>query len=373
MTGLSIAFVLLCTTWIVFGLGALWWVRSRPRACLDRQLRAVSVLKPLCGADPQLETNLESFFQQRYPSYQLVFGVQDPVDPAIPVVKRLLERYPDVDAALVIHSGTNSINPKVDNLMGMVETARHDCLLVSDSNILVQPDYLASTVAELDQEGLSLVTNLFVGRGEDTLGSILENVRLNGFCAAGAALPTLLGEALVIGKSMLFSRRVFETLGGFERVRNVIAEDFVMAKMYAHAGYEVRIATSFIDNITGRASVKQFLDRQLRWAMLRSRLRPLAQFAEVITSPLALMPFAWVLLGPYAALWTLGLLWLRDAGGWLTLRGTKGLVLPLLLAPLCEALMLMVWLRAPLKRHLSWRGHRVRLGAGTLAYSRMVT
>lgn len=219
------------------------------------------------------------------------------------------------------------------------------------------------------EEENGLVTNLFAGTGEDGLGSSLENVQLNGFCAAGAALPTLLGDALIIGKSMLFSKKVFEELGGFRRVADVLAEDYVMGKLFQHGGYRVRIAPTVLDNVTRGMSVRAFVQRQQRWAMLRSRLRPAAQLLEPLTSPLALLPVAWWLMGPAAALtWTLTLLALRDVGGWVALRGFRNAWLPALLSPLRELFMLFVWFRAPLKRHVIWRGHKVRLGAGTLVF-----
>lgn len=343
---------------------------AEERAGRARELPPVSVLKPLCGKDAGLAANLESFFLQDHPSLELVFGVQRPDDPAIAVVQELAARYPDANVKLVVHPGGSAINPKVDNLLGMLPHATHDLLLISDSNVRAPAHYVSEMVETLlsDEEN-GLVTNLFAGTGEDGLGSSLENVQLNGFCAAGAALPTLLGDALIIGKSMLFSKKVFEALGGFRRVADVLAEDYVMGKLFQHGGYRVRIAPTVLDNVTRGMSVRAFVQRQQRWAMLRSRLRPAAQLLEPLTSPLALLPVAWWLMGPAAALtWTLTLLALRDVGGWVALRGFRNAWLPALLSPLRELFMLFVWFRAPLKRHVIWRGHKVRLGAGTLVF-----
>lgn len=330
----------------------------------------VTVLKPLCGADACLEENLESFFRQSYPSFELVFGVENPRDPAIAVVERLIARHPAVRARLVRHAGGGGMNPKVSNLMGMVAAAEHDLLLVSDSNVRAPSHYLAEMVETLLADPRNgLVTNLFAGAGEDGLGAALENVQLNGFCAAGAALPTLLGDALVIGKSMLFSRARFESLGGFARVANVLAEDFVIGKMFQHAGLRVRIAPTVLDNVTRGMSLRSFLQRQQRWAMLRARLRPAAQLLEPVSSPLIMLPVALWLMGPAGLTWTLALLALRDVGGWVALRGWHRAWLPALLSPVRELAMLVVWFRAPLKRHVIWRGHKVRLGAGTLVFA----
>lgn len=333
-------------------------------------LPPVTVLKPLCGTDAGLEANLESFFLQDHPQLELVFGVQCPDDPAIGVVRDLALRHPEVAVKLVVHAGGGAINPKVDNLMGMLPHASHDLLLISDSNVRAPAHYVSEMVETLRADPKNgLVTNLFAGTGEDGLGSALENVQLNGFCAAGSALPTLMGDVLVIGKSMLFSRRSFDALGGFRRVADVLAEDYVMGKLFQHGGYRVRIAPTVLDNVTRGMTVRGFLQRHQRWAMLRSRLRPAAQLAEPLTSPLALFPLAWWGMGPAAALtWVLALLALRDVGGWVALRGFRHAWLPALLSPLRELCMLLVWMRAPLKRHVVWRGHKVRLGAGTLVF-----
>jgi len=333
-------------------------------------LPPVTVLKPLCGADPGLSGNLESFFAQDYPEYEIVFGVEDPEDPAIGVAERLCRQHPRIQARIVVHRGSGATNPKVRNLLGMLPSARHDLLLVSDSNVRVPPHYLRDMVgAKLGAARVGLVSSLFAGRGEDTLGAALENVQLNGFCAAGATLPTTMGDAAVIGKSLLFSRAAFEQLGGFSRVAHLLAEDYVMGKMFQHAGYEVRLGSTVVDNVTTRMSVGAYLRRHLRWSMLRLRLRPLAYLLEPMTSPLALLPIAWLGLGPTALPWTFGLLCLRDVGGWIALRGLRRAWIPLLLSPLRELSIFLVWLYAPLERHVTWRGHRVRIGAGTLLFA----
>jgi ceramide glucosyltransferase len=398
MTALAFVLIGLCSVWTLLGIVAV--IRAtrgqrlpesvRPvesplrlssalsdgRAVDERAGRAldlppVSVLKPLCGADAGLEENLESFFVQNHPSFELVFGVQNAEDPAVAVVRTLCARFPEVDAKLVVHSGAGGINPKVDNLVGMLPHATHDLVLISDSNVRAPAGYVSEMVETLlSDPKAGLVTNLFAGTGEDGLGAALENTQLNGFCAAGAALPTLLGDALIVGKSMLFSRSTFEALGGFRRVSDVLAEDYVMGKMFQHGGFKVRIAPSVLDNVTRGMSVRAFMQRQLRWAMLRARLRPAAQLLEPITSPLAMLPVAIGLMGPAAGLtWAMTLLALRDVGGWVALRGWKNAWIPALLSPARELLMLVVWFRAPLKRHVIWRGHRVRLGAGTLVFA----
>lgn len=359
--------LLVASLWNVAGLVAV--VRTtRRRAPAGLRAPAVSVLKPLCGCDADLSGNLESFFQQDHPDFELVFGAVDENDPALPVARALAARYPNVRCRVVTHPGGKALNPKIDNLMGLLPEARHDLLLVSDSNVRAPVHMLQEMAVLYATERAGLVTHLFAGVGENSLGAALENVELCGFTAAGVALPTALGDALVVGKSMLFSRQRLEELGGFERLADVLAEDFVLGKTFAHAGARVIVAPTVLSNVTRDMSLRGMAARHLRWSMLRFRLRPVAAALEPLTSPLALLPLAWWLMGPWALLWASTLLALRDGGGWLALRGRKRWYLPLVLSPLRELTALVVWAIAPIKQHVSWRGKRYRLGAGTLLY-----
>jgi ceramide glucosyltransferase len=356
------------TLWIIAGLIAVLVVTRRRIEPSQTALPAVSVLKPLCGRDADLEKNLESFFAQDHQDFELLFGVTDAADPALDVARTLAQRHPNVPSRVVVHAGAGALNPKVDNLLGLLPAARHDLVLVSDSNVRAEPGYVRELAALYARERPGLVTNLFAGVGEDSLGAALENVQLCGFCAAGIALPTLLGDPLLVGKSALFSKRRLERLGGLRRLSDVLAEDFVMGKTFAHAGERVVVAPTVLDNVTRNMTLGGMLARHLRWSMLRFRLRPVAAALEPIASPLALLPVAWLLLGPWAVAWAVVLLGLRDVGGWVALRGSRRWYVPLALAPLRELLVLVAWAVAPFKQHVSWRGKRFRLGAGTLLY-----
>jgi ceramide glucosyltransferase len=356
------------TVWIVAGFVAVF-VSTRRRVVIASAPPPVSVLKPLCGRDADLASNLESFFRQDHPSFELVFGVQDPSDPALEVVREQSARHPHVPCRIVVHAGEGALNPKVDNLLGILPQARHDLVLVSDSNVRAPAHYVRELATLHAKERPGLVTNLFAGVGEDTLGAALDNVQLSGFCAAGTALPTLLGDPILVGKSALFSRRRLERLGGLRRLSDVLAEDFVMGRTFGHAGERVLLAPTVLANVTRQLSVRGMFARHLRWSMLRFRLNPAAAALEPVASPLALLPVAWFLIGPWALAWATALLVLRDTGGWALLRGASRVYLPLVLSPLREIVILAAWLVAPFKQHVEWRGKRFRLGAGTLLYA----
>jgi len=329
----------------------------------------VSVLKPLSGADEDLYENLRSFFEQDLPELQLVFGVTDDDDAALPIVLRLQREFPSVPCEVVVHEGGPALNPKVQNLLGMLPRATHDLVLISDSNVRAPRHYVRELVHVHSAPGVGMVTNLFAGTRERTLGAAIENVQLNGFIAAGSALPTLSGDAAVIGKSTLFSRSTLDRLGGLTHLSCVLAEDFVLGKMFQNAGERVLIAPTVLESPNRDRSLSAAFGRHLRWSMLRWRLRPAVALLEPLTSPLVVLPFAYSLFGSLAGLWLLLILAVRDLGGWVLLRGWSRAWIPIVLGPVRELAAPFAWLIGLFKRHVSWRGQRLRLSAGTLLYA----
>jgi ceramide glucosyltransferase len=366
--GLASLLVAACSVWNIAGWLALLRV-TRASSIPSVRPAAVSVLKPLNGADDGLYQNLRSFFEQDHPELELVFGVTNAGDPALAVVARLRREFPNVLCRVAIHEGSSALNPKVRNLLGMLPHASHDLLLISDSNVRAPKHYVSELARLHASTGAGIVTNLFAGSDERTLGAALENVQLNGFCAAGSALPTLNGDAAIIGKSTLFSRATLDRLGGLSRLSCVLAEDFILGKMFENAGLRVVIAPTVLESPNRALSLRATFARHLRWSMLRWRLRPLAALLEPLTSPLLILPCAWQLFGSAAWLWFLAMLAIRDLGGWVVLRGWQRAWIPVLLGPVRELAAPIVWLAGALKRHVTWRGQRLRLSAGTLLYA----
>jgi ceramide glucosyltransferase len=359
--------VTLTTSWTVLGTLAVAKATRKPseRHSASR-VPAVTVLKPLAGADPSLYDNLKSFFEQDHPDLELIFGVEREEDPALAVVRRLIAEHPLVKATVVVHKQLSGLNPKVRNLRGMIPHARNDLVLISDSNIRAPRHYVRQLAAiKASDPAVGLLTNLVAGEGSGSLGSELESVQLSGFIAAGAALPTTVGDATVIGKSMLMSRWELDAMGGLDTVVDILAEDYVIGKMFERAGKKVVVAPTVLSNVVGPIDLGAVFDRHLRWSMMRARLRPFFFLIEPLTVPLFVLPAAIIVLGSWAFAWLVTMWMLRDVGGWLLLRGRRGLLAPLCLGGLRDLLALVVWTATPFKRHVAWRGNRVRVGAGT--------
>lgn len=348
---------------------------SRAPEALDAEPEGVTVLKPLCGLDAGLADNLRSFFAQDHPRFELLFGVEGEDDPAVSVVKMLMREHPHVRARLVIHRGSRGINPKVSNLRATLEARppSYDLLLISDSNARVLPSYVRQMHAVMRAQDAGLVCSLVTGVDDRTLGATLDNSAMNSDVSPSLALLNLARiHPAVLGKSMLFRRSVFEALGGFESVASLLAEDYVIGRMFAEAGYRVAIAPERVRSPIVDSTVRSFVQRQLRWAAMRWKLAPSSSISEPLTRPLGALLLALAMGAPLAlaCAWAAALMVVRDGYFHCASRGRRGLGRALVSAPLRELLSLWVALAAPFVRDVCWRNKRVRLSAGTRLYVR---
>ncbi len=369
-----VAIVTVTTT--VGSMFALFWATRRKKlATVD--LPPISVFKPLRGLDEELEQNLRSFFLIDYPRYELLFCVADADDPAIAVVEALRREFPDRDATLIAGCPHYGLNPKVRNLAAMERIRKYDVILVSDSNVRVRPSYLRETAAYLDSPKVGLVSNIFVGVGEESAGAVMENLELNGFIAGGVAAAGLVGATCVVGKSMLIPSAVLRAIGGFAAVRNVLAEDQVIGIRVQQAGYQIKLSHHVIENVNRERSFRWFLNRHSRWYKIRRRVAPLAFAIEPAANPAA-VGVVWAFSGESGIAWG-GLLLLvgmgmaRDALQTRWLRGSFPRMRDLLLSPAKDLLLLPVWFDAIVNRRINWRGHRFLVGRMTRLRSSRAT
>jgi len=355
-------------TTTLFALGCVFWVTRRRRSLVDHT-PPVTIYKPLKGLDEGLETNLRSFFELDYPTYQLLFCVADPADPAAALVGRLLREYPEHDARLVLGCPVFGLNPKIESLAAMEPFRRHETILISDSNVRVRPSYLRETACYLAEPGVGLVTNLFAGIEEEHSGAALENLQLNGTVAGGVALASVLRITCVVGKSMMLPVRVLEAIGGFASVRNLLAEDQTIGMKVRKAGYSIRLSHHVIANVNRHRSFRWFLNRHSRWFKIRRRLS-LPTFLTEPALNLTTVGLVWALSGESGVAWgglvvLVGLGMVRDAAQTYRLRGEFPRVRHLLLSPVKDLFLLPVWFDALLNRRIDWRGHRFVIGRFT--------
>jgi len=331
----------------------------------------VSIFKPLAGCDEELEANLDSFASVDYPSFEILFGVASLSDPALPWARRFVARHSNLDARIVVTDPNAATNPKVAQLVGLERAANGDVYVISDSNVRVSKRYLWSLVAELADERVGMVTSLFAGTGERTLGAALENLQL---CVSSA--PGLLAlkavarrSPMTVGKSMAMRRRDLARLGGFLPVGDMLAEDYVLGRRFLDAGFELRTSLDLVENRNVRCSVARTIERHTRWSKLRRSLFPAGFAAEPLITPIVAASLG-MLAAPgieTVAMFAIAC-FLQSAGALVAVRLLRGRWLSWRYIPLeivRSYVTFFCWLRACGSRRIEWRGHSFLLGPGS--------
>lgn len=246
----------------------------------------ISILKPLKGLDDNLFDNLASFCTQDYPEYEIIFSLQDHNDPAYKVARKIKDKYPEKNISIIVEKCNIGLNPKVNNLIPAYKASQHDYVLISDSNVIVDKNYLKEIVKHMKDPNVGLVSNVIKGVGGRTIGSILENLHLNSFIIGSVCfLDKFFKMPCVIGKSMLMRKKDLEAIGGFKAVKDVLAEDYVIGEKIHQMGKKVVLSNYAINNVNEYWGIRRFLNRHTRWGKLRWRLGGIKYISELISNP----------------------------------------------------------------------------------------
>jgi ceramide glucosyltransferase len=336
---------------------------SMPRAGTQP---GVSILKPLRGEDAALAENLRSFLRQDYPVFQLVCGVADAGDPAATVVRQLIAEFPDADIALVIDATQRGTNLKVANLRNMLPAAKHDLLVLADSDMRVGAGYLAAVTAPLIADStVGLVTCLYRAISAGGLWSDLASLHINyGFLPQAVVGESLGKGAGCFGATMAFDRATLAATGGFEALADMLADDHALGQAVRRLGKQVMLSPHIVDDIVAEDSFLGLFRHELRWART-IRLVAAAGFAgSVVTYPLPLALLA-LCLGaapiPAAMMLVLALL-VRGISARRIDRALRLKAAPLWLLPVRDLLSFGVFLASFLGRSVAWRDRRFRIG-----------
>ena len=274
----------------------------------------ITILKPLHGDEPLLEAALASNFQQDYPTFQLVFGLQDAKDPALAILERLSQRFPHVAMEVVIDRSQHGANRKIGNLINMLPHARHDMLVIADSDMHVAPDYLTRLVAQM-QPGVGLVTTLYSGlAASNSLPGNLGAANINHAFLPGALLARALGRQDCLGATMALTRETLEQVGGLHALVDHLADDAVLGQLVLKQGLRVALADTVPATTVPETQMPTLFAHELRWARTVKSLVP-AEFAvSAVQYPLFWAALTVGVSGGMAWAWLLfGLTWLVRA------------------------------------------------------------
>ncbi len=275
----------LCAVLTLFGMATCvaGWIsvvrfgRTPKQTPVDRP--PVTILRPLCGNEPLLEEALESCCRLAYPDYQIVFGVQNPADPALAMVTRLRERHPDHDIAVVVDSTLHGGNRKA---------ARHDIVVVCDSDLHLPTDYLDSLLVTLERPGTGLVTCVYAGlpAAESGLPAAMGATWITHTFLPGVMLSRSLGREDCLGSTVLMRRDILERAGGFAGVSDLLAEDNVLGQRVRKLGLNVRLADTVVAATVPEASWAALWEHEMRWSRTIRTLAPAAHVASALQFPL---------------------------------------------------------------------------------------
>ncbi|HKE04104.1 MAG TPA: bacteriohopanetetrol glucosamine biosynthesis glycosyltransferase HpnI [Blastocatellia bacterium] len=353
---------------IALASGLLWFAdRRRQRALGLNYVPPATIFKPVRGADAEAYENFASFCRQDYPEYQIIFGVRNESDPGVPIIRRLIADFPERDIELVISSNEFGCNAKVSNLQNMYARAKRDVLLIADSDIRVEPDYLRRVVAPLRRPEVGMVTCLYRGTNAKTFAGLLENIGISStfgpdVCSARA----LEGVKFAFGSTIAMRRELLERMGGFHALSDYLADDFLLGNYAAKEGQEVVLSDCVVEHVSASDTFASMLRRQLRWARTIRVSRPRGYRWMILTygtatslaatlacgfSSLALWLLAATMVARFLPVFVIGVYGLKD----------RALARYFWLAPVRDLIAVGVWAASLVGDKIEWRGAKFRV------------
>ena len=337
-------------------------------------LPSLSILKPLKGVDPEMYESFRSQCLQDYPQYEIIFGVSDADDPAIEIIKKLHVEFPRPGMiSWVVCPEVLGTNVKISNLAQMLRLAKYDHLIVNDSDIRVERDYLRRVIAPLVDSQIGMVTCPYRGMAGRSIGSRLEALGISTDFIPGVLTAQEVEDGIRfgLGSTLAFRRTDLNRIGGFESIVDYLADDYELGKRIAGLGLKIKLSDAVVETYLPPYRYRDFLAHQLRWARGVRDARPGGYFGLIFTfgifwSLLALAAsrgtlwscgaLALVLVLRFAVAFTVGGKVLRDRQVWKYFW----------LVPLRDLIGVGVWIVSLAGHTVTWRGQRFKLNDGRL-------
>ncbi len=326
------------------------------------QPQPVSIMIPLAGADVRAYENHARFCRQNYAArYQIVFGVREATDSAVPVVRKLIADFPNCDIELVINPEIIGANLKVSNLRNMFERVKYDQLIIIDSDIRVGEDYLSRVLAPLAERQVGLVTCLYRAAEAPDFGALMEAVGLTEFMSGVLTARLLEGVKFALGSTMATTKSILQLVGGFESLKDYLADDFMLGNLVARAGYEVRVADYLVETAMTPIGFAAMMKHQIRWGRSTRISRPAGYVGLILTYgvPLALLLCLLTGFSINSIILLVATLVIRLSTGWIIgvyWLGDEILKKNYWLLPVRDCLSLVIWCASLFGKRVEWRG-----------------
>ncbi len=339
----------------------------------NSQLPAVSVLKPVHGAEPRLKENIESFFRQDYSAYEILFAADEENDAALPIVREVAARYPNVKCSILVTGQPELPNPPAYSFFRMSQVAAYDILVTSDSDVEVAPNYLSEVVSPMLDPAVGMVTCVYRGKNGGGFWSGMDAIGMSVEMTAGVVTANLLeGMKFGLGPTIVTRKDSIAKIGGYWVTGEYFSNDFVTGNFIEKAGYRLALSRHIIDHVVPPMTFKRMWERQVRWAKGTRWSRPKGHFG---TGLIFAMPYGilGLLAGVVNGNLTLGAGLLAAAIvnrmleawviGWGVVRDPRARR-ELWLYPVRDLLGFAVWCASYLSKSAVWRDHRYQLIRG---------
>lgn len=369
MAIISVLLLILCLSSVLFycyGIYAAIAFLSHPHPITPEFHPAVTILKPICGVDSDAYENLVSFCQQDYLEYQIIFAVRDRQDPGIEVVEKIIQQFPDTDIHLVVSDRIIGANLKVSNLANAVTAAKHEILIIADSDIRVETDYLQRVIQPLKDEGVGVVTCLYRSLAQGWVTTLEALGTATDFHAGVLVSNQLEGIKFAFGSTIVIRKQVLELIGGFGAIADYLADDFQLGYLPAQAGYKVVLSDYVVDHVLATSTLVDAIQRQIRWARCIRVSRPWGYLGLLFTYGTVTSLLLLITTRGSAIGWTgLVFTWMmRLVMGWVV--GVKVLNDSvakkfLWIIPLRDLIHFAIWCYGFVGNTIEWRGQRLKL------------
>jgi ceramide glucosyltransferase len=337
--------------------------RIRSPRCTPRDAPPVTVLKPLCGAEPETYECLRSFCDQTYAEFQIVFGVSDSDDPALAVVQRLQREFPHRDLQIAIDRRLHGSSRKVSNLINMMPLARHDVLVLSDSDVRVTRDYLVKVVPPICDISVGILTCSYRGIPRPGLWSLLGSLFINEWFMPSVRVAAMAGSrAFAFGATIVIRRQVLASIGGFAAIANQLADDYRLGELTRRMGLRTVLSEVVVETFVAERTFGELVRHELRWLRTIRALRPLGYGFSFVTFGVPVAALGTLLTrGSTPAISMLAITALSRVMLHLSVRKPGSAASQLLVLPISDIVNFGLWGWSFVTRRVQWRDDHYRV------------